>query len=71
MLPFWKVPGVGWLLPRQRKALQAVQLIRETTEKLIAKCKQMVDAEEQVGHWLQYHIDAHMLSLHALHASHQ
>ena len=48
MLPLWKVPALAPLIPRQRKALQAVSLIRQTTEELIAKCKEMVDAEEQV-----------------------
>ena len=49
MLPLWKVPALAPLIPRQRKALQAVSLIRQTTEELIAKCKQMVDAEEQAS----------------------
>ena len=40
-------------MPRQRKALEAVELIRATTERLIAKCKDMVDAEEQVAHLLR------------------
>lgn len=48
LLPFWKFPLLAPLIPRQRKALEAVKLIRQTTEELIAKCKQMVDAEEQV-----------------------
>ena len=48
VLPLWKVPALAPLIPRQRKAVQAVSLIRKTTEELIAKCKEMVDAEEQV-----------------------
>lgn len=36
------------VVPRQRKAAAAVQLIRETTDMLIKQCKEMVDAEEQV-----------------------
>lgn len=47
VLPLWKITALAPLIPRQRKALQAVSLIRQTTEELIAKCKQMVDAEEQ------------------------
>ena len=43
-----QVPLLPALIPRQRKALEAVRLIRSTTEELIAKCKTMVDAEEQV-----------------------
>lgn len=53
VLPLWKVPALTPLIPRQRKALQAVSLIRQTTEELIAKCKDMVDAEEQVINILQ------------------
>ncbi|KAK9823343.1 hypothetical protein WJX72_002053 [[Myrmecia] bisecta] len=48
LLPFWKLPQLAFLFPRQRKALAAVELIRRTTEQLIAKCKEMVDAEGQV-----------------------
>lgn len=44
LLPFWKVPLLCALLPRQRKATAAVDLIRRTTEELIAKCK--------VGWWV-------------------
>lgn len=47
VLPFWKITALAPLIPRQRKALQAVSLIRQTTEELVAKCKQMVDDEEQ------------------------
>jgi carotenoid epsilon hydroxylase len=49
LLPFWKVPVLGWLIPRQRKALAAVAKIRVTTEMLIARCKAMVDEEEQAA----------------------
>ena len=58
VLPLWKITALAPLIPRQRKALQAVSLIRQTTEELIAKCKQMVDAEEQASHessWLAWH----------------
>ena len=48
-MPLWRVPALAQFLPRQRKALDAVALIRRTTEELIAKCKEMVDAEEQVS----------------------
>ncbi len=49
LLPLWKLPFLAPFVPRQRKALEAVELIRAETERLIAKCKEMVDAEEQVG----------------------
>ena len=48
MLPLWKLQFLHPLIPRQRKASEAVALIRQTTEQLIAKCREMVDAEEQV-----------------------
>ena len=48
VLPLWKLSFLHPLIPRQRKATEAVQLIRATTEQLIAKCREMVDAEEQV-----------------------
>ena len=44
-----QVPFLANFVPRQRKALEAVALIRATTEELIAKCRAMVDAEEQVS----------------------
>lgn len=48
LLPLWKVPLLGRFVPRQQKATAAVALIRKTTEDLIAKCRAIVDAEEQV-----------------------
>lgn len=47
LLPLWKVPLLGRFVPRQQKATAAVALIRKTTEDLIAKCRAIVDAEEQ------------------------
>lgn len=50
-LNLWRmqVPVINLFVPRQQKAAAAVKLIRETTEMLIAKCKEMVDAEEQAA----------------------
>jgi hypothetical protein len=39
-------PFLAPLIPRQRKALAAVELIRQTTNDLIKQCKEMVDEEE-------------------------
>ena len=36
--PLWQVPLLAPLIPRQCKALEAVELIRRTTEDLIARC---------------------------------
>jgi hypothetical protein len=42
-------PFLAPLIPRQRKALAAVDLIRQTTNDLIKKCKEMVDDEEMAA----------------------
>jgi carotene epsilon-monooxygenase len=43
------VPLLCQLVPRQRKALAAVELIRDTTNRLIKQCKEMVDEEEMAA----------------------
>jgi len=47
VLPLWKLPALNVFSARQRKAAAAVALIRDTTERLIAQCREMVDDEEQ------------------------
>lgn len=47
LLPVWKVPFVAQFSPRQQKAAAAVQIIRQTTEELIAKCKEIVEREQE------------------------
>ena len=49
LLPIWKVPFLCLFSPRQRKAAAAVAIIRETTEQLIAQCKAIVEAENEVA----------------------
>jgi carotenoid epsilon hydroxylase len=49
LLPFWKLPFLKYFVPRFQKVDSAVTLIQQTTEELIAKCKQMVDAEEEAA----------------------
>lgn len=39
LLPLWKVPALSYFIPRQRRATEAVEIIRATTEELIARCK--------------------------------
>ena len=39
LLPLWKIPALSFFIPRQRRALEAVDIIRATTEELIARCK--------------------------------
>ncbi|BBN00552.1 carotenoid epsilon hydroxylase [Marchantia polymorpha subsp. ruderalis] len=45
ILPYWQVPFLCQIVPRQQKAAKAVALIRETVEDLVAKCKKIVDEE--------------------------
>ncbi|KAK3226665.1 hypothetical protein Dsin_006527 [Dipteronia sinensis] len=45
LLPYWKVKPLNKIIPRQIKAEKAVTLIRQTVEELIAKCKEIVEAE--------------------------
>ncbi len=46
LVPLWKVPLLCHVIPRQRRAAAAVALIRRTTEDLVARCKDMVEAGE-------------------------
>lgn len=45
ILPYWKIGFLCKIVPRQIKAERAVTIIRKTVEELIAKCKEMVEAE--------------------------
>lgn len=45
VLPVWKFPFLAQFVPRQRKAMQAVEIIREKTEELIDICRKMVESE--------------------------
>lgn len=46
--PLWKLPFLHPLILRRREVAEAVELIRQTTEELIANCRAMVDVEQQV-----------------------
>ena len=39
LVPLWRLPGSALVVPRLRRAAAAVQLIRDTTEMLIAQCR--------------------------------
>jgi carotene epsilon-monooxygenase len=47
ILPYWQIPFLCKIVPRQQKAAKAVEIIRETVEKLVLQCKQMVEAEKE------------------------
>lgn len=42
-----QIPLLCKIVPRQQKAAKAVAVIRETVERLVAQCKEMVDAEKE------------------------
>lgn len=44
-----QIPLFNYIVPRQRKAMEAVEIIRRTTSDLIKKCKEMVDEEEMAA----------------------
>ncbi|XP_057779281.1 carotene epsilon-monooxygenase, chloroplastic [Salvia miltiorrhiza] len=45
LLPYWKINALCKVIPRQIKAEKAVSIIRQTVEELIAKCREIVEAE--------------------------
>lgn len=45
ILPYWQVPFLRAIDPRQRAAAAAVALIRSTVEELVAKCRAIVETE--------------------------
>ncbi|EHA8591274.1 protein LUTEIN DEFICIENT 5, chloroplastic [Cocos nucifera] len=49
-IPTWEIPIWKDISPRQRKATEALKLINDTLDNLIAICKRMVEQEE-----LQFH----------------
>ncbi|KQJ97695.1 carotene epsilon-monooxygenase, chloroplastic [Brachypodium distachyon] len=47
LLPYWQIDLLRKIVPRQIKAEKAVNIIRNTVEELITKCKTIVDAENE------------------------
>lgn len=46
LIPYWKVPILAAINPRQQKVAQALKLINDTLDLLIAKCKEIVKDED-------------------------
>ena len=44
LFPYWNVPLLRWLVPRQRRCLVALQVVNQTLNTLISKCKRLVRA---------------------------
>lgn len=38
-LPYWDIPGISYVLPNQRRVVEALQLINNSLDELITKCK--------------------------------
>jgi carotene epsilon-monooxygenase len=55
--PVWKLPGdiPTMISPRQKKAADAVALVRKTTEDLIENCRVQLEAEEAAGKAAEFH----------------
>ena len=45
LLPYWKFEPLNYVVPRQRKAKEAVQVIRDVTSELIQKCYEIAQEE--------------------------
>lgn len=47
-LPYWNIPLLRWLVPRQRRCQEALVIINSTLDSLIAKSKQLVSPTQAV-----------------------
>ncbi len=43
-IPYWEFAPLRYLVPRQRRCMDALAIISDTLDELIAKCKQLVRA---------------------------
>nr|AGN27239.1 CYP97A1 [Parachlorella kessleri] len=46
-IPYWNIKPLLYLVPRQRRCLEALQIISDTLDELIAKCKRLVEEEDE------------------------
>eukprot|EP00879_Flechtneria_rotunda_P004614 GHRR01004870.1.p1 GENE.GHRR01004870.1~~GHRR01004870.1.p1 ORF type:complete len:511 (+),score=151.20 GHRR01004870.1:254-1786(+) len=46
-IAYWNFPPARWLVPRQRRCQEALKIINECLDGLVAKCRQLVDEEDQ------------------------
>ena len=47
IVPFWNIPGIRYIVPSQQAVHEALEIINATLDGLIAKCKRMVEEEDQ------------------------
>ena len=41
-VPYWNVPLLRWLVPRQRRCTAALVIVNQALDALISKCKRLV-----------------------------
>jgi len=46
-IAYWEFPGAKQIIPRQRDCVQALQIVNNTLDELIAKSKKLVEEEEE------------------------
>eukprot|EP00798_Chlamydomonas_sp_ICE-L_P019303 gene19303-25951_t len=46
-IPYWNIPGITALVPRQKRCVEALVIVNDTLDALIAKCKKLVEDEDQ------------------------
>ena len=46
-IPYWKVPPLRWLVPRQRQCQEALKVVNDTLDELIDRCKKIVEEEDE------------------------
>eukprot|EP00249_Psilotum_nudum_P014142 c24690_g1_i1 orf=187-2187(-) len=68
VIPYWNIPLVKYVSPRQHKVAGALKLINETLDDLTMRCKRMVE-EERVNFHEEYLHDSDPSILHFLLAS--
>ncbi|KAL4447666.1 hypothetical protein ABPG75_004885 [Micractinium tetrahymenae] len=46
-IAYWNVAPLRWIVPRQRRNMEALEIIQSTLDELIAKCKKLVEEEDE------------------------
>jgi beta-ring hydroxylase len=46
-IPYWKVPPLRWLVPRQKACQEALVVVNDTLNMLIARTKKLVEEEDE------------------------
>ena len=46
-IQYWNFPGAKTLVPRQKRCVEALQIVNDKLDGLIAKCKKLVEEEDE------------------------